>query len=41
MLRFNHTLHYKMWGGESGVQSSQNKLLINGTVEAEHVGFLP
>ena len=41
MLCFNHTLHYKMCGGESGVQSSQNKLLINGAVEAGHMGFLP
>lgn len=34
-------LHYKMWGGESGFQSSQNKLLMNGATEAGPMGFLP
>lgn len=40
MLYLNPVLPYKIWGSESDVQSSQNKL-INATMEAGPVSFLP
>lgn len=41
MFYLNPILHYKMWGSESDLQSSQNKLLINATMGAGPMSFLP